>query len=306
MQHCGPTSASCNAVAPFMRAMECIPENDDDAENENPLITSIKNLNHRSSLKTDVSSRLQKLKTRLESFWSKGWLSKKEYSQHLDFLSTFDVSCIGSNGKYALKELEKEFDAIEDTKSEPAPQSWSDMFMSTLGVSTTKPSSNAGRTSFWTNSMAGSGSEDEDDYDDDETQEEQQPLATATNRTVNGARAPTIVPPKDLSNVLSEFAISELFVETCFFARLGFVQPPCCMSCTYKEALKGNIPDLECQTWVIFRKNGNRNFDPSNNANMGDNALVVQCRTARKLCAGKMVEGYQWDSRQKMLLRRSS
>jgi len=331
--NCGPTEVSCNAAAPFMRAMECIPEDGDD-ENENPLITSIRSLkrgsynnnknNNTNGTNSDISTRLQNLKTRLESFWSKGWLSKGEYEQHLDFLSTFDVSCIGSNGKYALRELETEFDAMEAQKnSKPAPQSWSDMFMSTLGVGSTttnskpnKASSSAGLSSFWTNSMAGNDDfhDDDDDSEDSEDSDEEsrvsqaqaqlQPLATATHRTVNGAREPTIVSPRDLSNVLSEHAISELFVETCFFARLGFVQPPCCMSCTYREALKGTIPNLECQNWVIWRKNGNRTFDPSNNANMGDNAVVVQCRTARKLSTGKMVEGYQWDARQKMLLRR--
>jgi hypothetical protein len=301
MQSFAPADVSCDAVAPFMRAMECIPE-DDESENKNPLIASInKSFNINSmNMKSEASDKLQDLRTRLEAFWSKGWLSKKEYQQHLDFLSTFDVSCIGSNGKYALKELEKEFNTMEQQKMQPAPQSWSDMFMSTLGMDTSKnprTSSSAGMSSFWSNSMAVSTSEDEDD-------EVPQPLASATNRNVNGARRPTIVPPRDLSNVLSEHAISELFVETCFFSRLGFVQPPCCMSCTYREALKGNIPDIECQTWVIWRKNANRTFDPSNNTSMSDNALVVQCHTARKLGSGKMVEGYQWDAHQKMLLRR--
>ena len=292
------TADACDAVAPFMRAMECIPE-DDESENRNPLIASInKSFNINSmNMKSEVSVKLQDLRTRLEAFWSKGWLSKQEYKQHLDFLSAFDASCIGSNDKYALKELEKEFDTMEEQKSQPA-QSWSDMFMSTLGMDTSKnpkPTSSAGMSSFWSNSIAVSMSEDD---------EMPQPLASATNRNVNEARRPTIVPPRDLANVLSEHDISELFVETCFFARLGFVQPPCCMSCTYREALKGNIPDEECQTWVIWRKNANRTFDPSNNTSMSDNALVVQCRTARKLACGKMVEGYQWDARQKMLLRR--
>ena len=297
----------CNAVAPLMRAMECIPEDMND-ENAIPLVTSIKSLNRGSmnAMKSDAEAKLQNLRTRLEDFWSKGWLSKKEYQQHLEFLSTFDSTCIGINGKYALRELEKEFDTMEEAKNKPAPQSWSDMFMSTLGMSTEnnkKASSSAGLSSFWTNSMAVD-TRDEDDESDDESR--QKPLATATNRTVNGAAQdlPTIVSPRNLSNLLSEHTRSELFVETCFFARLGFVQPPCCMSCTYREALKGSIPDMECTNWVVWRKNANRVFDPSNNANIGDNALMVQCRSARKLVNGKMVDGYQWDTRQKMLLRR--
>jgi len=312
----------CSAVAPFMRAMECIPEGDDDDENENPLLSSIRSLNRggsirssssSSSSKLDPSTRLQNLKTRLETFWSKGWLSRKEYQQHLDFLSTFDVACIGANGKYAMRELEKEFDKMEDEKnSEPAPQSWSDMFMSTLGVSTaktTKTSSAAGISSFWSNSMAAStNAEDEDEENENETSNKKplvktnkQPLATATNRTVNGTRAPTIVAPRDLSNIMSSDDVSEIFVQTCFFARLGFVQPPCCMSCTYKEALKGSMPDMDCREWVVWRRDASKTFDPSNNANIGDNAMAVQCRTARKLAAGKTVESYEWDAHLKLL-----
>jgi len=289
-----------------MRSMACIPEADENDENANPIFASINKSFHRGTMnvKGEATAQLQNLKARLETFWSKGWLSKKEYQQHLDFLSTFDVSCIGSSGKYALNELEKEFDTVEEKNIQPAPQSWSDMFMSNLGLSTAKPTtskastrSSGGLSGFWSNSMTMS--EDEEDSLEPPT-----PLATATNKSVNSVRNPTILPPRDLANVLSDHAVADLFVETCFFARLGFAQPPCCMSCTYKEALKGNIPNMDCSSWVIWRKNANRTFDPSNNANMADNALVVQCKTARKLVQGKMVEGYQWDSRTKMLLRR--
>jgi hypothetical protein len=300
MQSCNHNDA-CDAMGPFMRSMECIPEDDEDSENENPLIATInKSFYHGNSMKNDASAKLEDLRTRLDTFWSKGWVSKKEYEQHLDFLSSFDVSCIGSNGKFALRELEREFDTMEEEKSEPPPQSWSDMFMSNFGLAAgndTRKSSASGLTSFWSNSMAVSVSEDEED-------DQPPPLASSTNRSVKGAREPTIVAPRDLANVLSEHTVSELFVETCFFGRLGFVQPPCCMSCTYREALKGNIPHVDCQNWVVWRKNANRSFDPSNNNKIGDNALAVRCATARKLIAGKYVEGYQWDARQKMLLRK--
>ena len=176
--------------------------------------------------------------------------------------------------------------------------------MTNLGLSTAKPDNNkpgakssSGLSSLWSNSL-------DMDCDDESTVNPPTPLATATNRSVTSIRNPTIVPPSDLSNVLSEHAVADLFVETCFFARLGFVQPPCCMSCTYKEALKGNIPDMDCGTWVIWRKNANKTFDPSNNADLAENAMVVQCKSARKLVTGKLVEGYQWDANQKMLQRK--
>ena len=235
MQNSGPTEFACNAMAPIMRSMECIPEEND--ENENPILASF----HRgtSNVKSEATAQLKNLKGRLETFWSKGWVSTKEYQQYLEFLSTFDLHCVSSNEKYSLRELERQFDTVEEKNNNPAPQSWSDMFMTNLGLSTTNPNSNnkataknsSGLSSLWTNSM---------ECDDESTLGPPTPLATATNRSVASIRNATIVPPSDLQNVLSEHAVADLFVETCFFARLGFVQPPCCMSCTYKEALKGN------------------------------------------------------------------
>ena len=295
------TADPCSAVAPLMRAMECIPEDEDENaghDSSTSLFSSIRGLQPGScqSDSNDPSSLLQHLKTRLESFSSCGWLTKEEYEQHTDFLSTYnkDDSSMGTSGKFALKELKKELDSIEETKSaQSAPQSWSDMFMSTLGVSTSKKSS---ASSFWSSNSSSSVTESSN------KPLATKPLATATNRVVNGAGgASTIVAPKDLSNVLSEDAVSEIFVETCFFARLGFVQPPSCMACTYKEALKGNIPDLQCQNWVIWRKSAHKIFDPSNNADISENTIVVQCRSARKLLSGKTVEQYQWDERGKVL-----
>ena len=36
--------------------------------------------------------------------------------------------------------------------------------------------------------------------------------------------------------------LSEIFVAMCFFARLGFDQPPCCLHCAYRDATKSNSP----------------------------------------------------------------
>ncbi|VEU36268.1 unnamed protein product [Pseudo-nitzschia multistriata] len=286
------TADPCSAVAPLVRAMECIPEgeNEDGLHGSSAsLFSSIRNLNPAfGGTETDKQEApLKDLKQRLESFLSCGWLTKQEYQQHADFLATYHSdSSIGANGKFALRELEKELDSIEEKKSaQPAPQSWSDMFMSTLGISTSKPGSSGpqARTSF-------------------------SPLANATNRSANGATnpsPPTIVSPGDLSNVLSGEDVAELFVETCFFARLGFVQPPCCMSCTYREALRGSLPNEQCDRWVVWRRDAGKTFDPSNNADLGKNALVVQCRSARRLIAGKTVEGYRWDDKKRVLRRRT-
>jgi hypothetical protein len=295
---------SCSAIEPLMRAIDCVPESNDGGcrignENGASIFDSIRNLkgNNKSTRKnfdvTKAGDRKEILKERLEMFVSKKWLTQNEYQKYIAFLSTFDRSdCLGESGNYALKELEKELDATEEKMSKQ-PTSWRDMITSTF--MTTTPS--VATTTYNTNtSLAGV------DVNNDKNR---QPLATATNRVVNGVNAPTIVYPKDVSNCLSEDAISELFVETCFFARLGFVQPPCCLSCTYKEALKSYTPVINCQRWVIWRRDANKTFDPSHANNMRDNAIVVQCQSARKLIAGKMVDGFQWDKRGKILNKKS-
>lgn len=300
---------SCSAIEPLMRAIDCVPESDDDGGgchigNENgvsvfDVIRNLKGSNKGTRKNFDVTNtgdRIEILEERLEIFVSKKWLTQNEYQKYIAFLSTFDRSdCIGESGNYALKELEKELDATEEKKKMSKQQtSWRDMITSTIMTAT--PSA-AATTTYNTNTGHA--------RVDVNTSNSRQPLATATNRVVNGVNAPTIVYPKDISNCLSEDAISELFVETCFFARLGFVQPPCCLSCTYKEALKSYKPVLQCQRWVIWRSDANKTLDPNHANDMRDNAIVVQCQSARKLIAGKMVEGFQWDKRKKILNNKS-
>lgn len=289
---------SCSAIEPLMRAIDCVPESSDGGCHENgvSIFDSIRNLkgNNKSTRKnfdtTNTGDRKEILKERLEMFVLKKWLTQNEYQKYIAFLSTFDKSdCIGESGNYALKELEKELDATEEKMSKQ-PTSWRDMITSTF--MTTTPS--AATTTYNKNTGLAR-------VDAHTNKNNRQPLATATKRVVNGVNAPTIVYPKDISNCLSEDAISELFVETCFFARLGFVQPPCCLSCTYKEALKSYTPVIHCQRWVIWRRDANKTLDPSHTNNMRDNAIVVQCQSARKLISGRMVEGFQWDKRGKVL-----
>jgi hypothetical protein len=126
-------------------------------------------------------------------------------------------------------------------------------------------------------------------------------LSDASTRTNNAALKAnaTIVDPTALSTFMSDERISHLFVETCFFARLGFVQPPCCMQCTYRESRQKAVPRLTCKRWVIWRRNANNPLHPSH---ICDNAIAVQCQSARKLIAGRVVESYCWDRNTKMVV----
>ena len=294
----------CGAIDPLVRAMDRCVETDEDDENENSaskfLHSSLRNLK-RSSMTTTTSTaptlgdgdenRLATLQHRLDRFVAKHWLTKTDYQQYTAFLSTFEKSdCLGDSGNYALQELEKELDATErknKNRSSHKPKSWTDMITSTFLSSTTTTNdtnSNTAAAAAENNSTTTKG-----------------PLATVTNRCPqSGTALPTIAFPSELHNVLTEDAVSELFVETCFFARLGFVQPPTCLSCTYREAMKHHTPDYHCRRWVVWRIDAKQVFDPSPEK-MRDNTILVQCQAARKLLAGKRVDNWQWHPHEKIV-----
>jgi hypothetical protein len=118
----------------------------------------------------------------------------------------------------------------------------------------------------------------------------------------------SIVEPHQLETDLSPTQLSELFVEMSFFARLGFVQPPCCLQCTYRESINRNkeaaamIPNnTHCGRWVVWRRNAKRMLHPHDLDN--GNLVVVRCRVARQLLAGKVVPGgYKWDKELQQLI----
>jgi hypothetical protein len=82
--------------------------------------------------------------------------------------------------------------------------------------------------------------------------------------------------------------VQQLFVEMCFFARLGFVQPPCCLQCTYKESIlekhlrsQHNInpdgilvqPNRNCQRWVAWRKDASTTGSSLTPTTTGDRTM---------------------------------
>lgn len=102
---------------------------------------------------------------------------------------------------------------------------------------------------------------------------------------------------------LTQTQLQELFVEMCFYARLGFVQPPCCLRCTYRDAMRNKQkvgPDLSCKRWVIWRKNAEYMLHPTG---LDGNIIILQCHAARRLLVGDIVEGRQWDATRKQVVR---
>jgi hypothetical protein len=118
----------------------------------------------------------------------------------------------------------------------------------------------------------------------------------------------SIVEPSQLwkssSDSLNPSLLQELFVEMCFYARLGFVQPPCCLKCTYRHAHNPNTSTsnpttlASCQQFVVWRKNATAVLHPGT---LATNIVLVPCADAQKLLDGQVVSGYYWDAAKKRL-----
>jgi len=93
--------------------------------------------------------------------------------------------------------------------------------------------------------------------------------------------------------------LEQLFVEVCFYARLGFVQPPCCLLCTYRESMEHAKPDTTCQRWTVWRRNAETPLHPNL---LESNVVVTTCQAARQLLNGETVSGYAWDQTHKKLV----
>lgn len=124
--------------------------------------------------------------------------------------------------------------------------------------------------------------------------------------------------------------VQELFVEMCFFARLGFIQPPCCLQCTYNESIKKQIDQSKtCHRWVIWRKDAGiintpmalSEEDNNNNNNtlqttsstllkttllrpdtLDGNIILIKCHAVKQLLNGNIVNGRLWDRNIKKLV----
>jgi len=124
-----------------------------------------------------------------------------------------------------------------------------------------------------------------------------------------------ILLPEVASGGLSDAMLRDLFVETCFFARLGFLQPPSCLSCAYREATvedrgrprSKDEEDYErrkreqCSHPVVWRRDATVLLHPEK---LGDSALVVAtCRAVGAWMRGEERGGLLWNRVTKKLVK---
>ncbi|KAL7553890.1 hypothetical protein ACHAWF_017232 [Thalassiosira exigua] len=103
--------------------------------------------------------------------------------------------------------------------------------------------------------------------------------------------------------------MSDLFVTMCFFARLGFVQPPCCLRCAYRSAgcgedegdgsSPGAAADGPCGELVPWRRDAGIPLHPDM---LEGNVVFVTCTTAKSLVNGDAYPSIRWDTRNRRLL----
>uniref|UniRef100_A0A7S2JS45 Uncharacterized protein n=1 Tax=Leptocylindrus danicus TaxID=163516 RepID=A0A7S2JS45_9STRA len=122
---------------------------------------------------------------------------------------------------------------------------------------------------------------------------------------------------------LKQRQIEDLFVSMAAFAKLGFVQPPCCLRCAYQCcALAGDDEDEEeiddelqlnsqsspiaanenCENLVLWRKNAGVLIQPSC---MKDNVIIVKCKVAQALLKGRTVSQWRWDRASRTMVSQS-
>jgi hypothetical protein len=140
--------------------------------------------------------------------------------------------------------------------------------------------------------------DDDDDDDDDNDNDRDKENSARSSSTV-------ILEPAQVLKGAADFdedQMKELFVEMCFFARLGFVQPPCCLQCTYRESIHKKDPKKACQRWVVWRKDVQQLLHPDR---LDGNILIIKCHVARSLLAGENVDGREWDTERQVVFSRN-
>lgn len=123
-------------------------------------------------------------------------------------------------------------------------------------------------------------------------------------KTKNKIRSVNI--PNKLRGVLPTTELRKMFVDMCFFARLGFIQPPCCLKCAFVEAKESSSgiktsrsKKVGCSSLVVWRYNANMIIHPDT---LDTNIICIKCETARAWLRGESVQGLRWDAKSKRVV----
>jgi hypothetical protein len=223
---------------------------------------------------TNNNTITDRLQSRIADFSKKGWLSQQEHRKYMAMVQTRTTAGSSAVNGHVLKELEKELDNMEEKFSG-----------GTMMQKQTRRTSLCSPLSMVSSCLP--------------TTTEPEP-ASASVAVATNEFSMAIVEPHQLEKELSQTELSKLFVEMSFFARLGFVQPPCCLQCTYRESMKQDNPNMHCGRWVVWRRNAKLELHPSQ---LDGNLVVVKCTVARQLLEGKSVQGgYKWDKELEQLI----
>jgi len=123
---------------------------------------------------------------------------------------------------------------------------------------------------------------------------------------------------------LDQEVVETLFVEMCFFARMGFAQPPCCLACAHAvvkhdddtDGAQKDISDsekrkrrkeeekkimekrIDCKRLVLWRKDSKLILRPDN---IDHNIMLVTCSAAKRMLQGEMMNNWKWDESNRIM-----
>jgi hypothetical protein len=239
---------------------------------------------------------------RLDDFQKKGRLTQQDYQHYQQLLKRYRSEFYVQKVSTYLDEIAHRKDIKDQARKVFDRDAGSIMAETTM--SGRKKSHSKGRVSWGSNQIETLPIE----FWDEETKNTENGTARA------GDKSHGILEPEDLWNGDVDFdeqQLQELFVEMCFFARLGYAQPPCCLRCAYKETKgqdrakdrSGPPGHPACRRWVVWRKNADTLLHPNK---LDGNILIMRCNVAQKLLAGKVVGGRRWNAEQRRVTTLSS
>lgn len=238
---------------------------------------------------------LQKIKT----FRSQGWINvfqERGYLQLLGHDERTDGEFFLVNDD-AVQKVERELDLIERKKT-------------TKSISTDSGGSGNKITDAADADDIGSTKENSPDNriesgDINAASMSKKPLdANESNQQQRQLQFNPINMPEEIANKLDRKQMENLFVEMCFFARLGFLQPPTCLRCAYRaagasrEGTAINVSMKQCNRKILWRKDAKLPIHPDR---MQSNSVIVACQTAQAWMDDGVVSDLRWD-REAMVL----